>query len=125
MQNGIAILKKTDMGTKGVFIDRETLELERLNALTQKRIERAAAERQIEKQIERQNRRNAEKAESKFSAYTKHTIKYIAVRGGIVLATTCAGVCDMIHPDLWSFITFYCTCAVCVKLCAWYWKAVK
>ena len=114
MQNIIAIPKKTDTETRSVFVDRDVIELERLNAQTQKRIAKAEAER-----------RKAEKTEAKFNAYTLHTIKYIAVRAGLVLATTWAGMADMIHPVIWSVITFYCLCTVCVKLGAWFARAVK
>ena len=114
MQNVIAIPKKTDTETRSVFVDRDVVELERLNAQTQKRIAKAEAER-----------RKAEKAEAEFNTYTVRTIKYIAARAGLVFATTLAGTAEMIHPVIWSFVTLYCLCAVCVKLGAWIGKAVK
>lgn len=121
MQNGIAILEKTDTGTNGFFVDQYTIELSRLNAITQQRIDKAEAERRKAAH----NRRMAEKEEAKFNAYTLHTIKYILVRTGIVLATMWGGTAGIVHPAIWLFITLYCLCAVCVKLGAWFGRAVK
>lgn len=121
MQNGIAILEKTDTGASGFFVDQYTIELSRLNAITQQRIDKAEAERRKAAH----NRRMAEKEEAKFNAYTLHTIKYILVRTGIVLATMWGGTAGIVHPAIWLFITLYCLCAVCVKLGAWFGWAVK
>lgn len=121
MQNGIAILEKTDTGTDGFFVDQYTIELSRLNAITQQRIDKAEAERRKAAH----NRRMAGREEAKFNAYTLHTIKYILVRTGIVLATMWGGTAGIVHPAIWLFITLYCLCAVCVKLGAWFGRAVK
>lgn len=121
MQNGIAILEKTDTGTNGFFVDQDTIELSRLNAITQQRIDKAEAERRKAAH----NRRMAEREEAKFNAYTLHTIKYIFVRTGVVLAAMWGGMDGIIHPAIWLFITLYCLCAVCVKLGAWFGRAVK
>lgn len=121
MQNGIAILEKTEAGTNGFFVDQYTIELSRLNALTQQRIDKAEAERRKAAH----NRRMAEREEARFNAYTLHMIKYILVRTGVVLAAMWGGMDGIIHPAIWLFITLYCLCAVCVKLGAWFGRAVK
>lgn len=121
MQNGLAIIKKTDNGTKGLYIDQETLELARLNALTQKRIEKAAAEQRMEIQ----NRRKAEKAEARRKAYERKSIACILACIACCYAVIWAGMAEMIHPAISIPASTFCLCAACVRFVAWLVGAVK
>ena len=115
MQNGLAIIKKTDNGTKGLYIDQETIELSRLNALTQKRIERAATE----EYREIQNRRKAEKAEARRKAYTMKSVGRIMAYIAVYYAVISAGTAGMIHPAISIPVSLFCLCAACVRFGAW------
>lgn len=117
MQNGLAIIKKTDNGTKGLYIDQETIELARLNALTQKRIERAAAEQY--------HHRKAEKAEARRKAYTMKSVGRIMAYIAVYYAVISAGTAGMIHPAISIPVSLFCLCAACVRFGAWAVGAVK
>lgn len=121
MQNGLAIIEKTDNGTKGLYIDQETIELSRLNALTQKRIEKAAAEQHREMQ----NRRKAEKAEARRKAYERKSIVRIVTYIAACYAVVWAGQSEMIHPAIAIPVSLFCLCAACVRFGSWFVGAVK
>lgn len=121
MQNGLAIIEKTDNGTKGLYIDQETLELARLNALTQKRIEKAAAEQYMEIR----NRRKAEKAEARRKAYERKSVVCILAYIAACYAVIWAGQAEMIHPAISIPVSTFWLLAACVRFVAWLVGAVK
>lgn len=121
MQNGLAIIKKTDNGTKGFHLDQETIEFARLNALTKKRIERAAAERRMEIQ----NRRKAEKAEARRKAYTVKAVGQIVAHIAACYAVVWGGQAEMIHPTIAVPVSLFFLCAACVRFGVWLVKESK
>ena len=121
MQNGLAIIKKTDNGTRGLHIDQETIELARLNALTQKRIEKAAAERYMENQ----NRRKAVKAEARIKAYTVKTVIRVVAYVVACNAVSVAGTAGMIHPAIYIPVSLLFLCAAFVRCGTWFGTVVK
>lgn len=121
MQNGLAIIEKTDNGTRGLYIDQETIELSRLNALTQKRMERAAAEQRMEIQ----NRRKVEKAEARRKAYTQKSILQIVGSVVACYAVVGAGQAGMIQPSMSIPVSLFFLLAACVRFGAWVAKEMK
>lgn len=115
MNNGLAIIEKTDTETKGVYIDQDTIELARQNARVQKRIEEAEARAKVayEKHLK------AERAEKKRKAYVRASIKYIVTHGAVCGAVGWAWWAGMIHPIVCIPVMLYCLCASCVRLGAW------
>lgn len=121
MQNGLAIIEKTDTKTKGFFIDQDTIEFARLNANTKKRIAQAEAEQRMANH----NRRKAEKAEAKRKAYNMNTAKHILIHGGICGAVVWLGTAGLIYPAIWIPVSMFCLCAVCVRLGTWFGRVAK
>ena len=121
MQNGLAIIEKTDNGTRGLHIDQETIEFSRLNALTQKRIEKAAAEQHMEIQ----NRQKAEKAEARRKAYTLKSVCRIMAYIVAYYAVIGAGNDGMIHPVISVPVSLFFLCAACVNFGAWFGRVAK
>lgn len=121
MQNGLAIIEKTDNGAKCLHIDQETIEFARLNALTQKRIEQAAAEQYRENQ----NCRKAEKAEARRKAYTLKSVCRIMAYIVAYYAVIWAGNDGMIHPVISIPVSLFFLCAACVTFGAWLGRVAK
>ena len=121
METGLAIIEKTDTETKGIFIDQETIEHARINALIKKRTMKAEAD---QREADR-NRRKAEKAEARRKAYNLDTIKYILIRCGIIGAVAWAGMAGMIHPAICIPVGLFCLCAACLRLGEWFVRAAK
>ena len=121
MQNGLAIIKKTDNGTKGLHIDQDTIEFARLNALTQKRIEKAS----VEQYMENQNRRKAEKEEARRKAYTRRIVSKITANMVVCYAVIWGGQAEMIHPTIAVPVSLFCLCAACVRFGAWFVREMK
>lgn len=121
MQNGLAIIEKTGSSTKCLLIDQETLELARLNALTQKRKENAAAEQRMEIK----NRRKADKAEARRKAYTRKSVGRIVGGVAACYAVVWAGQTGMIDPTIAIPVSLSFLCAACVRFGAWFVWAVK
>ena len=121
MQNGLAIIQKTENGTRGLHVDQDTIEFARLNALTQKRIERAAAEQHRETQ----NRRKAEKAEAQRKAYTVRIVSRIIGNVAACYAVVWAGQAEMIHPTIAIPVSLFFLCAACVRFGAWFVREMK
>ena len=121
MQNGLAIIEKTDNGTKGLYIDQETIEFSRLNTLTQKRIEKAAAEQH--RKI--QSHRKAEKAEARRKAYTARTVSRIIGNVAACYAVVWAGQAEMIHPTIAIPVSLFFLCAACVRFGTWFARELK
>lgn len=119
--NGIAVIEKTDTETEGFFIDQDTIECARLNALTKKRISHAEAM----KRKDDLNRRKAERAEARRKAYNLNTAKHILIHGGIIGAVTLAGTAGMIHPAICIPVGLFCLCAACLRLGAWFGRGAK
>lgn len=120
MERGLAIIEVNEAETRSVFIDQDVLECARLNALTKKRIEKNKAEQRKAYRT----RRKAEIAEARRKAYTLDTIGYVLTRCGIIGAITWAGTAGMIHPIICVPVTVFCLCTACLRLGAWFGKAV-
>ena len=114
MQNGVAIIERTDSGTQGVFIDQDTIECARQNARTQKRIQEAAMRQQMARRKE-QHRRDSNRAAA----------KYVLIRCGILGASVWALAAGIAHPAICIPVALYALCAVCVQLGAWFGRAAK
>lgn len=116
MENGLAIIEKTDTQTMGFYIDQDVLEFAKLNAKAKKHIANAEdAKRKAD-----QARRKAEKAEAQRKAYTLNSIGYILTRCGIAWAVTWAGTAGMISPVICVPVSLFCLCTACVRLGAWF-----
>ena len=115
MNNGLAIIEKTDTEMKGVYIDQETIEEARLNARIRKRI----AEAEENARIAYEKKRKAEKAEAKRKAYVRKSIKYLVTHGAICGAVAWTWWAGMVSPIICIPVMLYCLCASCVKLGAW------
>lgn len=121
MQNGLAIIEKTDNHTKGFYIDQDALEFARLNARTNKRISKAEEEnREANRQC-----RNAEKMAARRKAYTLKTIGYILTNCAVCGAVAWAGMAGMIHPIISIPVSIFCLCVACVRFGAWFGKVAK
>ena len=121
METGLAIIEKTETETKGIFIDQETIEHARINALVKKRIAKAEADQREEDR----NRRKAEKAEARRKAYNIDTIKHLLIDGGIIGAVTWAGLAGMAHPAICIPVGLFCLCGACLRLGQWLGRAAK
>lgn len=119
METGLAIIEKTATETRGVFIDQDTIECARINALVKKRTAQAEAE---QREADR-NRRKSEKAEARRKAYNIATAKYIAIRGGIIGTVAWGWAVGMIHPIVSIPVGLFCLCTACVRLGEWFGKA--
>lgn len=113
--NGLAIIEKTDTGTKGFFIDQDTIEFARLNAHTKKRIAHNEA---VKREADR-NRRKAEKAAAQRKAYNRDSAVYVLLRIATIGAMTWAGTAEMISPIICIPVSLFCLCTACVRLGAW------
>ncbi len=130
MRNGLAIIEKTDNGAKCLHNYQENIEFARLNALTQKRIERAAAELNREIQNRRkaekaEERRKAEKAEARRKAYTLKSVCRIMAYIVAYYAVIWAGNDGMIHPVISIPVSLFFLCAACVTFGAWLGRVAK
>lgn len=121
MESGIAIIEKTDTETWGHFIEEEVLELERLNARSDKRI----AEEEAQQREAEHHRRTADKAAARRKAYNIETIKYILLRFIVLGGVIWAGTAEMIHPTIYIPVALFCLCAACVRLGMWLGRGVK
>jgi hypothetical protein len=121
MQNGLAIIEKTDTETKGFYIDQDALEFARMNARTDKRISKAeAANREANRQC-----RNAEKMAARRKAYTLKTIGYILTNCAVCGAVAWAGMAGMIHPIISIPVSIFCLCVACVRFGSWFGRVTK
>lgn len=121
MENGIAIIQKTDKETKGVFIDRETIEYARLNARIKKRIaDTEAAQRKTSRKL-----LAAANAIAQRKAYTRESIGYILIRCCTIGAATWAGIAGFVHPVICAALSLFCLCTACVRLGAWLGRGRK
>lgn len=121
MQNGLAIIEKTDTTTKGFFIDQDTIEFARLNANTKKHIAQAEAE---QRKVNH-SRNKAEKAEAKRKAYNRNSAVYVLMRLATIGVMALAGTAGMIHPAICIPVALFCLCTACVRLGAWLGRAAK
>lgn len=121
MENGLAIIEKTETGAKGFFIDHETIEFARQNAKTTKRIAKAeAAQREANR-----TRRKAEKAEARRRAYNIHAAGFVLSRLAICGAVVWIGTAGMIHPAICIPVALFNLCAACLRLGAWSGRVSK
>ncbi len=121
MQNGLAIIEKTDTETKGFYIDQDALEFARLNARTNKRISKAEAEN---READRRNRK-AEKMAAWRKAYTLKTFGCILANCAVCGAAAWAGMAGMIHPIISIPVSIFCLCVACIRFGAWFGKVTK
>ena len=121
MQNGLAIIEKTDTETKGFYIDQDALEFARMNARTNKRIAKAEAEN---REAERQNRK-AEKVAAWRKAYTLKTVGYILTDCAVCGAVAWAGMAGMIHPIISIPVSIFCLCIACVRFGSWFGRLAR
>lgn len=119
--NGLAIFEKTDKGTRGFYIDQETIEFAQMNARTKKRLAKADAEKQ-EADLKC---RKAEKAAARRKAYMMDTVRYVLTRVGVSCAVALAGAAGFIHPVIFIPVSVICLCAACMRLGQWIGKVVK
>ena len=121
MQNGLAIIEKTDTETKGFYIDQDALEFARMNAKLDK--QRNETEK-AQKKVARKNSKAA-KAKAKRKAYTMKTIGYILANCATCGAVAWAGMAGMIHPIIAIPVSIFCLCVACVRFGAWFGKVAK
>ena len=121
MEKGLAIIEVNEAETRSIFIDQDALECARLNALTKKRIAKAEAARRKEYR----NRRKTERVEAQRKAYNLDTIKYILIRGGIIVAMVWAGMSGMVHPAICIPVSLFCLCTAFLRLGAWFGRCGK
>lgn len=121
MEKGLAIIEKTDEGTKGFYIDQDALEFARQNAKVNKRIAEAAND---QKKADRKHRRAAT-AKAKRKAYTIDTIKYVAVRAFITAALAAAVTADLASLYLFIPVFIICLSGACLRLGAWFVRGNK
>jgi hypothetical protein len=119
--NGLAIIEKTETGTKGFYIDQDALEFARLNARTNKRISHAEA---VNREADRQCRK-AEKMAAQRKAYTLKTFGYILTNCAVCGAVTWAGIVGMIHPIISIPVGIFSLCVACVRFGAWFGRVAK
>lgn len=115
-RNGMAIVEVTDTDRRAVFIDEDTLEAARLNAMIKRNRERNAAER---KRVEREHRR-LEKQRKRWKEYTVDTFFSIGVRGVIMGGAIGAMVVEMMHPIISIVVSAYCLSTACIQFGVWY-----
>ena len=118
MENGLAIIEKTDTETKGFYIDQDALECARLNAKVNKRLAEAAKD---QKAAERKHRR-AEATKAKRKAYTANALRTVLYRTAICGAAVWAGMAGMIHPAIFIPVALISLCAACLRLGALFGK---
>lgn len=121
MQNGLAIIEKTDTTTKGFYIDQDALECARLNALTKKHTEKAETEQRY---AIAQYRKKA-KAIARRKAYSSKSAASVAALLAVSGAVCAAGTAGMIHPAIWVSTHLICLCAACIRLGAWFGRVAK
>ena len=121
MQNGLAIIEKTDTETKGFYIDQDALECARLNALTKKRIEKAEAER---REAVMQYRKKA-KENARRKAYANKSAASVVALLMLSGAVCAAGMAGMMHPAIWVTTYLICLSVACMRLGAWFGRVTK
>ena len=121
MQNGLAIIEKTDTTTKGFYIDQDALECARLNAQTKKRIAKAEAQ-QYEAFM--QHRKKAQ-AKARRKAYSNKSAASVAALLMLSGAVALAGMAGMIHPAIWVSTHLVCLCAACLRFGTWFGRVAK
>jgi hypothetical protein len=121
MQNGIAIIEKTDAETKGFYIDQDAVEFARLYTRTKKHIANAEA---VRREADRRHRKS-EKMAARRKAYTLNTFGYVLTNCAVCGAVTWAGMAGMIHPIISFPVGIFCLCAACVRFGAWFGRVAK
>lgn len=112
--NGLAIIDRTESGTRGVYIDQDTIECARLNARTKKRIQEAAMRQQMESRKQKHRKE-----------YNRAALKSILLHGGILSASAWALDVGIAHPAICIPVGLYALCAACVRLGAWFGRGRK
>lgn len=116
MEKGLAIIEKTDEGTKGFYIDQDALEFARQNAKVNKRLAEADKD---QKKADRKHKRAAT-AKAKRKAYTIETIKYVAVRALYTGALAAAVAADWASIYLFIPVFLFCLSTACLRLGKWF-----
>jgi len=121
MNNGLAIIEKTDRETRGFYIDQDTIECAKLNALTKKHIaEMEAAQRKAD-----HAKRKAEKAKAKRKKNTMNTFAHVFTSITAGGAVAWAGIAGMISPVIFIPTSILCLCMACLRLGAWFGRSGK
>lgn len=121
MNNGLAIIEKTDRETRGFYIDQDTIECARLNALTKQRIANMeSAQRKVD-----HIRRKEEKARAKRRKNTMKTFAHIFTSITAGGAVAWAGIAGMISPVIFIPTSILCLCMACLRLGAWFGRSGK
>ena len=120
MQKGLAIIESTDTETRGYFIEEEILELEMLNARSDKRIAEEAEQREAD-----HHRKMADKAAARRKAYKNESIKYIVLRLAVLGGVVWAGTAGMIHPAIYIPVALFCLCTACLRIGEWFGRGCK
>ena len=121
MEKGLAIIEVNEAESRSIFIDQDALECARLNALTKKRVAKAEAD---QRKADR-NRRKAEAAKARRTAYTLNTVFYILIRCVVLGAVTWAGTAQMIHPVICVPVFLFCLCSACLRLGTWFGRVIN
>ena len=121
MQNGLAIIEKTDTETKGFYIDQDSLEFARMNAkLDKQRKEIENAQKKVATKVSK-----AAKAKAQRKAYTLKTFGYILANCATCGAVAWAGLTGMIHPIISIPLSILSLCNACVRFGLWIGKVAK
>ena len=112
MDNGLAIIEKTDTETKGFYIDQDALEFARQNTKVNKRLSRAAEEK---KRLEHKRRRVAA-VSAKRRAYAASAVRIILGRSAACGALVWAGAAGLVHPAIAISVSLGLLCSACLRL---------
>ena len=112
MDNGLAIIEKTDTETRGFYIDQDALEFARQNAKVNKRLSQAAEE----KKLQERKCRKAAAANAKRRRDTVSAVRLILVRSAICAALVWSGAVGMVHPAIAIPVSLGLLCAACLRL---------
>lgn len=112
MDNGLAIIEKTDTETRGFYIDQDALEFSRQNAKVNKRLSKVAEEKKL---MERKCRK-ASAANAKRKHYTASAVRAILGRSAICAALVWAGSVGVVHPAIAVPVSLGFLCATFLRL---------
>lgn len=112
MDNGLAIIEKTDTETRGFYIDQDALEFARQNAKVNKRLSQAAEE----KKLQDRKCRKVAAANAKKKHYTASAVRTILGRSAICAALVWAGAVGMVHPAIAVPVSLGFLCATFLRL---------
>lgn len=112
MDNGLAIIEKTDTETKGFYIDQDALEFARQNAKVSRRLNEAAKD---QREADRKHRR-AEAAKAKRKEYIASAVKVVIYRSAGCIALVGACAAGMVNPIIAIPVALGLLCAACLRV---------